>query len=811
MKTCFWDDLKFALRLLAKNPVHSFTAMMTLALGIGANAAVFALADGLLLRVPDLPVLDRLFFAYGRQSLQGAARRQDQEAIAPADFRDWQSELRSFEQIAAWTGWMPDLTGTGEAERLSGSLVTPNFFSTLGVQPMLGRTFSPETDPGAREVILSHGLWVRRFGADTNLVGRTIELSQTTYLVAGILPATVQFPLGTDLWTPLTLNPGDWAVRDRFYLYVVGRLNADVRPRQAAAELRTLAARIASDYPNSHAQRSAELRALRDQLLQGNLGLLAFTGGTTFFVLMLVCANVANLQLARGLSRRHEFAVRAALGASRRRILRQLLTESTLLGLLGGALGILCAIWAVQWLKSDLLAHLPPADLAAVTLSWKGIAFTFGLALLAGVGTGLAPSLATAQFNLMAALKEGARNFTGDRGRQRMRRILVVAQIALAMILMTGAGIFLHALREGLRFAPGYEIDGIVSFQMTPARQRYPDWKQVTLFKDQLLQELAAIPGVLQVAAAETPPLGPARRLMIEAEPAPGVHVSGPVSVQAQAVDPAYFPLLRVPVLGGRGFEESDLASGPAVTVLSETLARRLFPAADAIGRRVRPLNESAATPWLIVVGVVPDLQRDPWGSEPKTLYLPLEQDQPFSLAFLLRTGIQPESVMSAVRDRVRSIDSNQPMLGLNTLRETVRQGLGAVPVLAPVLGGLGLLALGLCALGVYGVVAQNVIARTPEIGVRIAMGATPKAIFRLVLGGGMGLALWGLALGLPMALGLSWLLASQMFELGGLVRLQLVLWTGLLTLIMGAAALACWLPARRAMQTDPIQALRAE
>jgi putative ABC transport system permease protein len=807
--------LTFALRLLRKNPGYTLAVVVTLAIGIGANTTVFSFADSLLLRPPAFPEIGRLLAISGSVIQREAGGDHQPSGVAPADFNDWRQETTSFVAMAAWSGWMADLSGEGNPERLPGCLVTANFFATLGVRPERGTVFSADSnEPGAgNQVMLSHGLWQRRFGGDTNVVGQVIQIARSPYVVVGIMPDAAQYPPGVELWAPLTLDASAWAERESHYLRAVGRLKAGASASQALAELRTVAGRLAIEYPRSHGTRSVHVRPLREQLMLGDLAIVGLAGGATLFVLMLVCANVANLQLAHGLARRHELAIRAALGANRRRLIGQLLTESGMLGLVGGALGVLLASWAIQLVKARLATEfaLPAASIETVTLNLRALGFTVGLSLLVGMLTGLVPALSAVQPDVINALKEGGRQATGDRRRQGLRRVLVVSEIAFALVLLTGAGIFLQAFLLAVRFEPGMELEGVVALQIMPAGEQYSARGHVLAFKEQAVQELAAIPGVKALAVADSLPVGHTRRQMVEPDRAGSPLTSGLAPVTCQSVGPGYFELLQIPLRGGRGFEESDGPTSLRVAVVSETLAKRVFPGVDPIGGRLRLAAPGVENPWLTVVGVVGDVKQDPWGSEPKALYLSVDQESPMTYAFLLRTASSPESLIPEVRKRMRALDPHQPLLSLDTLLESVRRGLGAIPMLAPILGALGLLALGLCALGIYSVMAQTVLARTPEIGVRLALGATQGTVFRLVLGGGLRLAGWGLGIGLPLALGLGWGLASQIFEVGAMVHLQLLLLGAVLFAIGSMALAACWLPARRAMRVDPMVALRSE
>jgi putative ABC transport system permease protein len=813
-RTSMLENLRFAVRLLMKHPGYTLAVVLTLAIGIGANTAVFSFADGLWSRSPGFPEIHRLLAISGSSAGSGVGGGRQPAGVSPADFDDWQREVKSLDHLAAWTGWLADLSGEGEPERLPACLVTANFFLTLGVRPEHGTLFSADANEvGANDqVMLSHGFWQRRFGGDTNIIGRTIRLTHRSHTVVGIMPDQVQYPPGVELWAPLKLGMSEWRERDTPYLRMVGRLKAESTGDQALAELQTIAGRLSMEYPRSDGNRSVSVRPLREELILGDLALVGLAGGATTFVLMLVCANVANLQLARGLARRHELAIRAALGANRGRLVGQMLSESAMLGLLGGALGVLVASWVILLVKARLATEfaLTAESLESVTLNVRALGFNMGLSLLAGLLTGLVPALSAAKPDVMITLKEGGRQATGDRRRQGLRRALVISEIAFALVLLTGAGLFLHAFLLGVRFKPGMAFEGVLTFQIMPAGPRYAGFEQVRGLREQALRELASIPGVENLAVADGLPIGPSRRHMIQPDRG-RERTAGLIPASGHGVGAGYFELLRIPILGGRGFERTDGPESPRVAVVSKALSKQAFPGVDPIGQHLRlvvPGEESAV---FTVVGVVGDVKSDPWGSEPRALYTALDQEESRNCAFLVKTSLDPDVLIPELRRRMQGLDPDLPLLGMVTLQETLRRGLGAIPLLAPILVGFGLLALGLCALGIYSVLSQSVLARTPEIGIRLALGAPRTAVFRWIFGSGLQMAAWGLGMGFPVALGLSWLLASQIFEVAAMAQLQFLLFGGVLLCIAAISVAACWLPARRAMRVDPMAALRRE
>jgi putative ABC transport system permease protein len=628
------------------------------------------------------------------------------------------------------------------------------------------------------------------------------------------MPEQATYPPGAELWAPLTWNTSDWASHDSNLLHVIGRLHPNESRQRALAELRTLTGNQVPDLPREPAKNTLVARPLREEIMLGDLVMLGFAGGVAGFVLLLVCANVANLQLTHGLARRHELAVRAALGAGRRRLFGQMLAESLMLGLLGGGLGLLLAMWAIPLVKLHLSTELglPPDQLEAVSLSHRALGFTTALSLLVGIVTGLFPAWSVSRSDLINTLKEGGRQTAGDHRGQRFRRGLVITQIALAVGLLTGAGVFLHAFQLGVRFEPGMDLDRVLAFQVHPSGPLYAHPGQRQDFQARSLEILAAIPGVETVAVADGLPVGsPPRRTLVELEPdAEGTRTAA-ISVSRHGVDAHYFETLGIPLRRGRGFTATDRVEAPQVAIVSETFAKSLPEGINPVGLRLRLLNEGEDPQSVTIVGLVADVQGDPWSWAPRDIYLPLPPGHAGNQAFLLRTMLTPDSLKAAVRNGLRELNPLLPVPGLESLRTVVRRGMGAIPMLAPLLGALVVLGLGLSGLGVYGVIAQNVAARTSEIGIRLALGSSRFAVFRLVLVHGLRMTLWGLAIGLPLAFLLAWGIGSQVLDRVSAPHIAFGIVGATLVAITLAAGLACWFPARQAMRLDPLQALRSE
>ncbi len=812
------QDMRFGARLLARTPLLTGIVVATLGFGIGANTAIFSFANALLLRPYAFPGLDALVTLWERHPQQGgqaSVRPSDAgHAIAAADFLDLRARARSFEGLAAFRQRDFTLLGQGEPERSLGVLVSPEFFSLLPAEAALGRTLLPEeVEPGKDAVVVaSHGLWQRRLGGTRDALGRTLILNGRPHTLVGVMPPEFHYPPGgVELWAPLTFGAAEKSERALLSLRVLGRLADGVSLEQARSELLGVAGVLERTYPRTNAGRRFAAVRLREQQAGLTGPFAALLQGAALLVLLVACANVSGVLLARGLHRQREMALRAALGASRWRVVRLLLSESLALSLLGGAVALFVAGAGVRLIREGV-----PPDITKWVAGWReirlderAVAFALVPALLTAVAAGLLPALAASRLGLVEALREGGRGATG--GRRRLRSAIVVGQMALALVLLVAASLMVQGASRLIETYAGLDPGGLLSFRLRLPEARYAQGRPVSDFYARLLPDLAGVPGVEAVAVVGHLPgdLGPipGGAVSIRGRTAPD-DLDLPVA-DYQPVSPDYLRALHVRPLAGRFVGPQDGADAPPVAVVSEGMARRLWPGADPLGRFVKQGRPDGAAPWREVVGVAPDLPQYWFDKEPRsTLYVPCEQaPRPAMFAVVRARGLVAR-LTPALRARVRALDPELPLDELRTLRRVVDDGMAFLRLAGDLLLALGAVALLLSALGVYAIMAHDVAQRTPEIGVRLAVGAAPGQLRRMVLQRALGLAALALLLGVPAAAALSRILAGALF---GIVREDVA---GLLAFSLGLlalAAVASLQPARRAAALDPLSALRAE
>jgi putative ABC transport system permease protein len=796
------QDLRYALRMLATQPSLTLVALLTLALGIGANTAIFSAVDTLLLRPLPYTEPDRLAMIWEKRAAEGVLNN----VVAPADYLDWAKMNTTFESTAAYVSITIDLTGTGEPTRLSAGVVSPAFFDVLKVQPALGRKFRPEEAINGQNgvAILSHGLWVNRFGSDPAVIGRKITLGGNPIEVVGVLPATFEFPdASVELWAPLVLEGGsEPPARANHFLAVYGRLKPGVTIEQARADLDRVAAVLTKQYPNTNARHGAYVNPLRDELTNPVKSGLLLLLGAVGFVLLIACVNVANLLLARAAARRREVAVRAALGAGRGRLAAQALTESLLLGCLGGLAGLLVARWGI-----DLLRNVAPAGAAVVGLGRLGLdlrvlAFAFALSVLTSILFGLLPAWQFAKADLNETLKDGGRSPGGVR--RRLRLALVVSEIALASLLLVGAGLTLRSFQTIMRADAGFNMQGTLTALIALPGARYRGEEQLLTAFDSIAERFRSIPGVRSVGSINVLPLGGGdgrRGIMVEGyEPAP----NDPTRAHPRAISPDYFKTMGIQVTAGRGFTLGDRRGGQLVAIVNETMARKYWPNKSPIGGRVTLIGTGS---WREVVGVIRDVRH--WGLDRAVnpeIYLPLPQYPSSFQTFAIATDGDPGSLTSAVREQLRSIDPDLPLSNIRTMQEVAARSVANRRTGLVMLGTFAVLALVLAAAGIYGVMGHLVALRTGEIGVRMTMGARPRDVMALVLKEGLAQAVIGLAIGLASAMALMRWFSSLLYGISAADPVTLV---GVAVVLLGTALLACVVPALRAMRVDPVSALR--
>ncbi|MCA1818147.1 MAG: ABC transporter permease [Acidobacteria bacterium] len=802
------QDLRFGLRVLMKQPGFTAIAVVALALGVGANSAIFSVVNTVLLR--PLPYQDpgRLVLVFEDNTKRGYPR----DTPAPANYFDWRDQNRVFEAMAAMAEVSLNLSGDGEPERLDGHRVSASLFPILGVSPQLGRWFSAEEDqPGAgRVVVLSDALWRRRFGGDRGIVGKSITLNGAGFQVIGVMPAGFQFPSREDqFWIPIAFTQQQAARRGSHYLDVVARLRDGVTLAQARAEMTTIAARLQQQYPEENTDVGAAVVPLQEQLVGKIKPALLVLLGAVGFVLLVACANVANLLLARAAARQKEIATRIALGASRLRLVRQLLTESVLLAAVGGGVGLLLAAWGVRALKAFIPDTISQAKEIAIDV--RVLVFTLLVSLLTGLVFGLAPALQATRFNLNETLKEGGRDSaSGSRG-NRIRAALVVAEVAISLVLLVGAGLLVNSFMRLRGVDPGFRPANLLTMRVVPSPQKYPDLARHTAFYTELLRRVEALPGVRSASVASQIPLiaqGDSEGLLFEGRPDP--PAGEPNIVATRVVSPHYFETMGIRLLRGRAFTDRDRADSPSVAVISETMARRYWPGEDPLNKRFSFGRARTDEDWVTVVGVANDVRQFGLDAEVKPqVYIAYPQIDGFYPRYLIvSTSVEPHGVASAVRGAVWEVDRDQPVSDVLTMEEVLGESIARQRFSTLLLGVFAGVALLLAAVGIYGVMSYAVAQRTHEIGIRMALGAQTRDVLKLAVGQGLKLVLVGVAIGIVASLALTRLMASLLY---GVSATDPVTFAAITLVLVGVAALASYIPARRATKVDPLVALRYE
>ncbi len=804
----FLQDVRYGLRMLGRRPGFTVAALLTLTLGIGATAAIFSVVDAVLLRA--LPFRDpgQLVSIYeDATSREGFPRN----TPAPANYADWKAQTQVFEDVAATSFRVYNLSGRGEdPEKLEGEKATHNLFSLLGVAPELGRVFTADEDrPGFQQVVLlSHELWTRRFGADRKVIGSEILLNNEKYTVIGVLPRGFHFEAkNEDIWTPMAFTPEELAERGSHYLRVVGRLQPGVSVEKANAALQVLLRNLARRYPD-------DLRAIDRffaeplqlsytyEVRRGLIVLMAAVG----FILLIACANIANLLLSRAAGRQRELAVRTALGANRARLVRQLLTESVVMALGGGALGILLAAWCFVFLK-----NLIPEDLTrmvALTLDFRVLAFAVAVSLSSSVLFGLAPALHISGIDLNEVLKQGGRGNTGPR-RSLFRSLLVIGEVALSLALLVGSGLMIESFANLRGLNPGFRADHVLTMRLEVPETKYGNFARRTQFFQNVLERVRTIPGVKVAGFTSALPLtwkGGTSGFTPE-------NLVLPPGLSAEAndrvVSPGYFEAMGIPLRRGRLFDSHDGPQAAPVVLINETMAKRFWRNQDALGRRMQFHNDG---PWYQIVGIVGDVHQMGLNEPPRQeMYFPYWQAEKNWMTprdLVIRTSGAPMSLVPSVRSAIAAIDHDQPVSDIKTMDQWLDEEVASRQIQTTLLGSFAALALILASVGIYGVLAYVVTQRTSEIGLRVALGADSRSIFTAVARQGMSLAGIGIALGVAASLALSSLLQSLLFDVKPTNPATYLAASVVFALV---ALLACYIPARRASKVDPLVALRYE
>lgn len=810
------QDIRYALRQLRKSPGFAAVAVLTLALGIGANTAIFSVVDGVLLKPLPYKEPDRLVRVWHvppAKSFPGIPTF----AVSAANFLDWQSQNHVFDQMTIYSYRNFTVTGDAKPEQVDACAVSSTFFSLLGVEPLLGRTLLPEEDQQgkANVVVLSYRFWREHFGANPGIVGQNINLDGQNVFVAGVMPPEFRTPDYAKFWTPMAWSDRERAVRGEHHYVVMARLKSGVDLKQAQAEMNAISARLEQQYPEDDKGWGAVVRPLHADMVGDVRPALFVLLGSVAFVLLIACVNVANLTLAKTFSRQKEIAIRAAMGASSGRVLRQILVENMLLGLVGGGIGLIYAHVGVRLIMAFLADKVPQS--VDVSLNATVLLFTVVISLLTGILAGVLPGIRLSRPNVNQALKQGLGRTDSDSGGHNTRTALVIAEVALSLVLLFGAGLMIRSFQQLQRVNPGFDSQNVMTMTLAVARSKFPSPPQQTTFYQQVLERVRALPGVQSAGVVDNVPLdGNGSHQPIAIAGRPALAMADQPEVDVRIASPGYMSSMRIPIVRGRDFSESDAAGRPGVVLISETMAREFWPGEDPIGKRLT----LTFFPGMVreIVGVVGDVKMDALDqTRPSaSLYMPLAQLTPpalggwqsFPMILVMRTVNGPGSVVAAATNVVHEIDPELPVRDILSMNEVTANSVGQQRFNTLLLGAFGVLALFLAAIGIYSVLSYSVRRRVQEIGIRLALGAKLGDVLGMVVIEGMKPVALGVALGIAGAFALGRLLATLIFSVK---PTDLVTFLAAATLLGLISLLACTIPAYRATRVDPIGALRYE
>ena len=819
METLF-NDIRYGIRGLLKHPGFTLIAVITLALGIGANTAIFTVVNAVLLR--PLPFVQPQQLVYIWQTHPFGKRiGVDQLPTSYADFLDWQEQSNLFEGMSMLDSWGGNITGGEAPEHIDGARVSVNLLSLLRARPMLGKDFgAEEAKPGNdRVVLLSHGIWQRRFGSDANVVGQKIQINGEAYTIQGVMGPDFAFPKDVglpayfsfakpDVWLPIALTEEQRKNRGSHHLAAVARLKPDATLAQAQSQMAAISRVIEQKDPRQAKDWGATVNLVHEQVVGASRKPILILLGAVGFVLLIACANVASLLLARATSRQREIAIRTALGTGRWRIVRQLLTESILLALVGGTLGVLLASWSVKLLVTYGSGRLP--RLTEIGLDTRVLLFTAGVSLVTGVLFGLLPALQASKTDLNESLKESGRSAMGGRRRQRARSMLVIAEVALSLVLLVGAGLLAKSFVRLQNVNPGFAPDHLLTANLALPRATYKDDKQIAQFFKQVVDRVRVLPGVEAAAAVSHLPLSGQEELdgfEVEGQPAP-IDASQVQTADFRVITPDYFRAMGIPILKGRSFTDGDRAETTYSIIIDDSLARRTFPGEDPIGKRIDEQGARSEHGFATIIGVVGGIKHTDVKASPRpTMYVAAAQS-PWPYMTLVVRANDPASLTPLVRREVWAVDKDQPLADIATMDQLFTKAVAPQRFNMLLVGLFAALALTLAAIGIYGVIAYAVTQRVQEMGVRLALGASSRDILSLVIGQAMWTSLLGVGLGLVAAFGLTRVMSSLLFEVSATDPL---VFSELAVLLVGVALIASYIPARRATKVDPLVALRYE
>jgi putative ABC transport system permease protein len=805
------QDLRYGARMLGKNPGFTAVAVLTLALGIGANTAIFSMVNALLLHPYDFKSLDSLVRVW---ETRGMDESYDARWTAPADAADFLAGTDVFENLTTYRDENFNLALEDGVEPVLGSRVSASFFDVLGRGPAFGRGFSEkEEQPGSERVlILGHGLWQRRFGGDPGILGKTVKLNGYDYTVVGIMPQKFSYPVPSELWVPFALTAAEKADRTQLTAMALGRLKLGVTVRKAQTVLASYSSRLQKEYPNTNAGRSAAVLELRRELYLYTLPLFLLLQVAAAFVLLLACANLLNLMFTRMIGRQREIAMRTALGAGPLRLAQLLVSETLLLSLLAGIAAVSVSLWSVRLLRTCISVEwtkwVPGWD--GIQVNTAVMALTLLLVLALGLAFGLATVFDTGKINPGKALKEsGPGSMTGSRAR--LRSALVVAQVAFALVLLVSAGLTIEGFLRLAAVYEGFRPDRVLKAEVTLPKNAYSGRTKITAFYQQLLHSAREMPGVRNVALATNLPASNVdnEATLFAVEGRPVAKTSDAPSADLLTASPDYFGALRIPLVAGRLFRESDNAAVERVAVVSRSMAERFWPGEDVVGKRIKLGAADSTDGWIKIIGVVGDIRQNWWNPAARpTIYTTFLQSPSRSMTIVLCVDSSPRSYVPPLRDAVRQIDPGLALTGINSLETEVADSIGIIRILGILMGVFGLVALGLSAVGVYGVLSESVAQRTRELGIRLVLGAHPRDLMNLVLAHALKLTGIGLAIAVPISFAVSRVMANVIF---GVVTRDFVVVAGSTLVLVVVAIAAAYFPARRALRIDPMIALRYE